>query len=324
VSNSDVIRRSFGLMTVALLAVAVAGCAAGAKLTTPPHPEASTTTTNVVVLEAGGLTVTPSIDLQDAQQVRVSVKGFLPNRKFYLSECLSPTELTALGCGAQLAAQPFGLSDASGNGSTTFTVHSAASSGAHIPTVEACTGECVIVATAGVSEAFYSAPITFAPPTATAPGTPRCKNQQITVTDTGGGAGLGHEDQVLVFTNDSGSACSLSGYPGVAGLTPSEAQAVQADRTFSGYLGGLLPGVTALPVVSLAPAQTASAVAEGTDNPSGSQPCPHYPSLLITPPDLTEQVRVQVTDLGTQGFPGCSGIEVHPVVPGSSGSSPGF
>ena len=48
----------------------------------------------------------------------VSVRGFLPNRKFYLSECLTPNELNALGCGAQLAAQPFDLTDAHGNGST--------------------------------------------------------------------------------------------------------------------------------------------------------------------------------------------------------------
>jgi len=89
-------------------------------------------------------------------------------------------------------------------------------------------------------------------------------------------------------------------------------------------MGGLVPGVTALPVVSLTPGQTASAVVEGTDNPLGPQPCPHYPALLVTPPNLTEQVQVQVSDLGSQGFPGCSGIEVHPVVPGSGGSSPGF
>jgi hypothetical protein len=318
------IRRSFGLMAAILLALCAAGCAAGTKSATPTRPVHSTTTTSFVKLEAGGATVAPSTDLEDAQPVTVSVKGFLPNRKFYLSECLTPTELNALGCGAQLAAQPFGLTDANGTGSTTFTVHSAASTGALIPTVQACTGECVIVATAGVSQAYYFAPITFAPPAIPAAGTAPCGNSQITVSDSGGGAGLGHEDQVLVFTNDGHSVCTLTGYPGVAGLSPSGAQVVQASRTLSGYMGGLLPGVTTLPVVSLAPDQTASAIAEGTDNPTGPQPCPHYPALLVTPPVLTEHVQVQVSDLGTQGFPGCSGIEVHPVVPGSSGSSPGF
>ncbi len=275
-------------------------------------------------LEAGGLTVTPSARLQDAQQVTVTVRGFLPNRKFHLSECLAPNELNALGCGAQLAAQPFGLTDANGNGSTPFTVRSAASTGPLIPTVQACTGECVIVATAGVGGAFYFAPITFAPPSVPAAGTPRCNNEQVAVSDTGGGGAAGHENQVLVFTNDSRSVCTLTGYPGVAGLNSAGQQAVQAHRSLGGYMGGLAPGVTALPVVALAPGQTASAIVEGTDNPLGSQPCPHYPALLVTPPNLTEQVQIQVSDLGTQGFPDCSGIEVHPVVPGSGGSSPGF
>ena len=267
--------------------------------------------------------MTPSTQLQDAQQVTVSVKGFLPNRKFYLSECFTPTEITALGCGAQLAAQPFGLTDPNGAGSTTFTVHSDASTGALIPSVQACTGECVIVATAGVGGAYYFAPITFAPPTVTA-GTPPCSNGQITVSDTDGGAALGHVKQVLVFTNTSHTACVLTGYPGVAGLNSIGVGEVQATRTLNGYMGGLLPGETAPPVISLAPEQTASAVVEGTDNPIGSQPCPHFQALLVTPPNLTEQTRVGISEAGMEGFPGCSGLEVHPVVAGSSGSSPGF
>lgn len=316
------IRPLSGLI-VGVITVAAAGCGSGAKLATPPHPARSTTTTNLVKLEAGGLTVAPSKDLQDAQQVTVTVKGLLPNRKFYLSECLTPTELNALGCGAQLAAQPFGLTDSNGMGSTTFTARSAASTGPLIPTVQACTGECVIVATAGTSGVFYFAPITFAPPTV-AVGTPPCGNGQIAVSDTGGGAGLGHVDQVLVFTNTSHTACTLTGYPGVAGLNSTGQDAVQATRTLSGYLGGLLPGDTTLPVVSLAPGQTASAIVEGTDNPIGSQPCFHFQALLVTPPNLTEQTRVGISDAGMGGFPDCSGLKVHPLVAGSSGSSPGF
>jgi hypothetical protein len=127
-----------------------------------------------------------------------------------------------------------------------------------------------------------------------------------------------------VFTNQSQSACTLSGYPGVAGLDAQGNQAVQAVRTLAGYLGGLKPGDTTPPLVSLAPGQTASATVEGTDNPIGSATsCPYYPILLVTPPNLTDSVRVTVSDLGrvTSGLPGCSPIEVHPVVPGNSGGS---
>ena len=316
-------RRLLGAVAVALLAVGMAGCSTGTKSATSAQQARSTTTTHFVKLQAGGLTVTPSADLDDGQQVTVSVKGFLPSRKFYLSECLSPIELKALGCGAQLAAQPFGLTDSNGMGSTTFTARSAASTGPLISSVEACTGQCVIVATAGSSGVFYFAPITFAPPTV-ASGTPPCGNGQIAVSDTGGGAGLGHVDQVLVFTNTSHAACTLTGFPGVAGLNSIGQDEVQATRTLGGYLGGLLPGETTLPVVSLTPGQTASAIVEGTDNPIGSQPCARFQALLVTPPNLTEEDRVGISLSGMEGFPSCSRLEVHPVVAGSSGSSPGF
>ncbi len=144
----------------------------------------------------------------------------------------------------------------------------------------------------------------------------------MTISDSGGGAGLGHEDQVILFTNSSQSSCTLSGYPGIAGLDAQGAQAVQAVRTPGGYLGGLQPGTTTSPNVLLAPGQVASATVEGTDNPVGvASSCPYYPYLLVTPPNLTVSVRVNVVGLGTEltGLPGCSQIEVHPVVPGDSG-----
>ena len=323
VSSSGMLRRVSALTGLALLATLAAGCGIGTRSAATPH-SSSTTTRHSVELEISGLTVTPSAGLQDAQQVSISVKGFPRDAKYFLSECLSPTDVNAAGCGNQLAVQPFGMTDDLGSGSASFTVQSSAASERYIRTTQPCTGACVIVATAGVDGAFSFAPITFAPRAVAPPGTHSCTNGQVTVSDNGGGAGLGHEVQVLVFTNDTRSECTLTGYPGVAGLDAAGAQAAQARRTLNGYLGGLLPGATSLPVVSLAPGQTASAIAEGTDNPVGPQPCPHYPALLITPPGLTKQVQVDVTDLGAQGFPGCSGIEVHPVVPGSSGSSLGF
>jgi hypothetical protein len=152
-----------------------------------------------------------------------------------------------------------------------------------------------------------------------------CRDGQISVSDGGGGAGLGHEDQVILFSNQSQATCVLSGYPGVAGLDAQGDQVVQARRTLGGYLGGVRSGETAPPPVRLAPGQTASAMVEGTDNPVGSATsCPYYPALLVTPPNLTGSVRVHISDVGTDppGLPGCSPIEVHPVVPGSSGSAP--
>ena len=158
--------------------------------------------------------------------------------------------------------------------------------------------------------------------TAAGSAVPPCHNGQIAVSGAGGGSGLGHQDQVILFTNQSQSTCALSGYPGVAGLDGQGDQAVQAQRTLGGYMGGLPPGATTPPNASLAPGQTASAKAEGTDNPVGSDiSCPYYPVLLVTPPNLTDSVRVTVSELGTNGLPGCSPIEVHPVVPGTTGDA---
>jgi Protein of unknown function (DUF4232) len=143
-----------------------------------------------------------------------------------------------------------------------------------------------------------------------------CRDGQISVSDAGGGAGVGHEDQVILFTNSSQSPCTLSGYPGVAGLDAQDTQVVQAERTLSGYLGGLENGAATPPIVSLLPGKAASATVEGTDVPVGSATsCPSYPALLVTPPNLTLSVRV------TPGLPGCSPLQIHPVVPGSSGSA---
>jgi hypothetical protein len=165
-------------------------------------------------------------------------------------------------------------------------------------------------------------PISTTTTTVEAAGQP-CSNGAIAVSDTGGGGALGHEDQVIVFTNKGQSTCTLSGYPGVAGLDANGNQVAQAQRTISGYLGGLPMGASP-PNVSLAPGNTASAIVEGTDDPVGTATtCPYYSALLVTPPNLTESTRVTVAGLGSNpsGLAGCSPIEVHPVVPGSGGGA---
>jgi hypothetical protein len=78
-------------------------------------------------------------------------------------------------------------------------------------------------------------------------------------------------------------------------------------------------------MIILRPAQSAAAIVEGTDNPLGTaSSCASYPALLVTPPNLTTASRVAVSGLGgidDQGLPGCSQIEVHPLLPGRSGRS---
>ena len=84
--------------------------------------------------------------------------------KFFLSECQSPLQVNPLGCGSQLAAQPFGLTDSNGDGfgSEAFTVQSSAATRPLSPVVVPCTGTCVIVATTGANGNYSFAPIAFA------------------------------------------------------------------------------------------------------------------------------------------------------------------
>jgi len=73
-----------------------------------------------------------------------------------------------LGCGNQLALQPFTFSNQSGGGSIPFVVHSSAGTAPYSETIAPCSGECVVVATTGnpvgtpVHGVFYMAPINFA------------------------------------------------------------------------------------------------------------------------------------------------------------------
>jgi hypothetical protein len=97
---------------------------------------------------------------------------------------------------------------------------------------------------------------------------------------------------------------------------------VQATRIASGYMGGINPGTSTPPEVTLDPGQTGSAIVEGLDNPpSRETSCTYYPYLLVTPPNLTNSVRISLTALSTNivGFPGCGLVQVHPIVPGTTG-----
>ena len=89
----------------------------------------------------------------------------------------------------------------------------------------------------------------------------------------------------------------------------------QAQRTPNGYIGGLPIGDTVIPTVVLEPGDIASALVEGTDNPVGTATaCPMLHGLEATAPNTHVSQRLPFAP----GF--CSPIQVHPVVPGTTGS----
>ena len=111
------------------------------------------------------VTVSPPARLKDGQVVKVSVTGFGVGGKVWLSECASADVATDLGCGVELAAQPFLVTDDSRAGSGELVVRGRASAtslaaGPSMP----CADRCVIVATLGSGYPYVVAPIAFAHP----------------------------------------------------------------------------------------------------------------------------------------------------------------
>jgi hypothetical protein len=137
------------------------------------------------------------------------------------------------------------------------------------------------------------------------PPAPPCSHGQVVVTSGKSTAGLGHRALTLVFTLAPGAEpCTLTGYPGVD--SGDGGPLVHAERTLSGYLGGVR--TEAPPTVTVTATLPANAVVEGDAfNPSGDDSCPNYTSLRVTPPDTTDTMTVRPGILGACHF------QVHPV-----------
>jgi Protein of unknown function (DUF4232) len=156
------------------------------------------------------------------------------------------------------------------------------------------------------------APATTAPSDRPAPPPETdCPLSQLAVSDQNGGAGSTHRSVILIFRNTSSVICHLTGYPGVAALNSNDQQIAQATRTLHGYLGGSTSAAT----VTLAAGASASATVEALaiDATTGNG-CTPYAGILVTPPNETHSIKL--------AWPGdgCSSLEIHPVVPGTTGS----
>jgi Neocarzinostatin family len=109
------------------------------------------------------LAVSPAVGLKDGQVVQVSVAGFGVGGKVFLSECASAEAASYLGCGAELAAQTFLVTDENRAGAASLTVRaSAAGKAPSTGPLTPCADRCVIMATLG--SVFVVAPIAFAIP----------------------------------------------------------------------------------------------------------------------------------------------------------------
>lgn len=126
------------------------------------HSSSTTTTVAPAATQNPKVQVTPSTNLKDGEMVEVEVTGFEIGGKFFVSECATAADANSDGCGTQLAAQPFGLTNNSRAGSQGFTVTSMApTSPYNTSSTHPCTDQCVIVATVGTGYGYAYAPISF-------------------------------------------------------------------------------------------------------------------------------------------------------------------
>jgi hypothetical protein len=134
-------------------------------------------------------------------------------------------------------------------------------------------------------------------------------------------SGLTHVGLPIELRNVAAVACRIRGYPRVLAVNAAGHVVATARQTPSGYLGGLFnAGSHTPPLVTLDPGKRASAFVEGYDYSlatGGAKGCAPYPALLVTPPNSTRSVRVLLPSPRSL----CSGLQVHPVVPGTSGRS---
>lgn len=206
-----------------------------------------------------------------------------------------------------------GCTATSGNGSSTRAPSSTATGTSTAATTAASSGQ---PASSGHPAppghtATPGHPVPPTNPVTTAASSTNCAAAELSVAGgpLPGGSAAGHTGVLLTFTNHSRRTCTISGYPGVAGLDAGGHQLAQATRTFNGYLAGCRCSVR--PSIRLAPHAIASAVTEG--NVGGTGNCDTFTYLLVTPPNTTSSTRVDLV-------PHSCGFTVHPVVRGSTGT----
>ena len=145
---------------------------------------------------------------------------------------------------------------------------------------------------------------------------PRCTRDEVQVSDSGTGAGLGHVGVLFTLHNRSAVGCQLFGYAGLGLLGPGgRPLPTTVNRAVSGTY--LFPAVVPH-TVALAPGGYASFDLEYEDNPSGAQAsepyaqaCPAASQTEVTLPNAYD-FSVVPADMAPCG----GAVWISPVIPG--------
>ena len=150
--------------------------------------------------------------------------------------------------------------------------------------------------------------------TASAATTRTCQLSDVHVHLLGAGVGAGNWADILTLTNVSRTPCTSSGYLTVHLLKTHDQRLARAPRERAGYMGGYLkPG--RLPLVTLRPGESASALLQGSSAYCNDNPCPLAWGISIRLPGQAGFVRMRIV---VQNSPT---IGITPLVPGLTGSS---
>lgn len=155
-----------------------------------------------------------------------------------------------------------------------------------------------------------SSPAVTATPTATQTGPAGCATTALTASLGAGSGTAGSTYYPIEFTNSSGSACSLYGYPGVSFVTAGGAQigaAASEDPTYARKLVTLAPGAAAHADLRVVDAQNYPA---STCHPVTAH------RLKIYPPGETSALSISFTATACSS-PSVEILSVQTVQPGT-------
>lgn len=244
------------MLTAAVVAV-VLGVAIGLPLGLTGHSRGSVTVVGRGK-QTATITVTPSQDLAPFSEVHVTLQGFPPSARVYLSECASANDVTSQGC-LRIPGPWTLVTDADGSAGGTTMVSIKADTGPHAEFGVDCASSCVLMATTGPGDSTGTAhtPLGFrvspppATPTTRPPGPSGFEPAAASFVSPLQGWVLGRvgcaDCAGLLATRDGGASwTALPALPMTLGNYPSSSTAV-VDIAFANQADGYLfsPGLFA-------------------------------------------------------------------------------
>jgi len=199
--------------------------------------------------------------------------------------------LALAGCSLQGSANVAGKTSGTAKSASSDAATTSDSAGSGASTSDASGSDATSPSTPATSSTANHAP--------TKAGPAACKATQLKITSGGPDAGAGQVYLPVVFTNISAATCTLTGYPGVAGLNAAGHQIVQAGRDTT----------SKVVAITLKPGKKASAAIHAANVPSGTATScpPSYAAVLVTPPNTTTSTKLVAL------LPSCGGLQVNAV-----------